>query len=432
MMSSVEAANRPSLVRVIGRWSLTAAIVNGVIGSGIFGLPSAVAALTGAWSPLAVVVAGACVFLVLLCFAEVGSRFDQAGGPYHYAREAFGPIVGFQVGWLLVAQRLLGCAAALNILIAYLTPVVPVVATPAGRTLTMVGAMALTTAINVRGVQMAAWTTNVFTVAKLLPLVLLIVVGLLFVRTDVFASQTVVQPEWGEAVLLLVFAFGGFEQNVIAASEARDPRKDTAFALIAAGLVVMVIYCLLQVVIVGVLPEAGRVTTPVASALGVILGSGGAAIGTAAVVVSVYGWLTGFTLMLPRVLYAMATNHELPAVFGRVHPRFRTPHVAVIVSTIAALAMALYSSFAQAATFAAISRLIVFASTCAALIALKRRDAPAPAFQLPGGTAIAIAGATFSIWLLATRNSTELWVLFAIIAVGGLLRSFAATRTRAR
>jgi amino acid transporter len=432
MMSSVEAANRPSLVRVIGRWSLTAAIVNGVIGSGIFGLPSAVAALTGAWSPLAVVVAGACVFLVLLCFAEVGSRFDQAGGPYLYAREAFGPIVGFQVGWLLVAQRLLGCAAALNILIAYLTPVVPVVATPAGRTLTMVGAMALTTAINVRGVQMAAWTTNVFTVAKLLPLVLLIVVGLLFVRTDVFASQTVVQPEWGEAVLLLVFAFGGFEQNVIAASEARDPRKDTAFALIAAGLVVMVIYCLLQVVIVGVLPEAGRVTTPVASALGVILGSGGAAIGTAAVVVSVYGWLTGFTLMLPRVLYAMATNHELPAVFGRVHPRFRTPHVAVIVSTIAALAMALYSSFAQAATFAAISRLIVFASTCAALIALKRRDAPAPAFQLPGGTAIAIAGATFSIWLLATRNSTELWVLFAIIAVGGLLRSFAATRTRAR
>lgn len=428
--SPVVKADQAALIRAIGRWSLTAAIVNGVIGSGIFGLPSSVAALTGAWSPLAVFIAGACIFLVILCFAEVGSRFDQAGGPYLYARVAFGPIVGFQVGWLLVAQRLLGCAAALNILVAYLTPVVPAVATPVGRTLTMTGAMALTTAINIRGVKTAAWTTNVFTVAKLLPLVLLIVVGLPFVRTDVLATQTVVQPAWREAVLLLVFAFGGFEQNVIAASETRDPRKDTAFAVVAAGVVVMLIYCLLQVVIVGVLPEAGRTTTPVASALGVILGAGGSAIGTAAVVVSVYGWLTGFTLMLPRVLYSMATHHELPAVFGRVHPRFRTPHIAVIVSTIAALGMALYSSFAQAATFASIARLLVFASTCAALIALKRPGTPAPAFRLPGGTLIAIAGMIFCVLLLATRNSTELWGLFALISVGLLLHSFAVERRR--
>jgi amino acid transporter len=430
MVSSIEHASGPSLIRVMGRWSLTAVIVNGVIGSGIFGLPSVIAALTGAWSPLAVLIAGACIFLVLLCFAEVGSRFDQAGGPYLYAREAFGPIVGFQIGWLLVATRLLGCAAALNILVDYLTPVVSAAGTPAGRTLTMTGAMVLTMVVNVWGVKMAAWTTNVFTVAKLLPLVLLIVVGLPSVRTDVFASQPVVQPEWREAVLLLVFAFGGFEQNVIAASEARDPRKDTAFALIAAGIVVMVIYCLLQVVIVGVLPDAGRVTTPIASALGVILGAGGAAIGTAAVVVSVYGWLTGFTLMLPRVLYSMATHHEMPAILGRVHPRFRTPYLAVIVSTIAALGMALYSSFAQAATFAAISRLLVFTSTCAALIALKRRDGPAPAFHLPGSTAIAIAGATFSMWLLATRSSTEIWILIAVIAAGILLRSLAVERRR--
>jgi amino acid transporter len=380
--------------------------------------------LTGAWSPLAVVIAGACVFLVLLCFAEVGSRFDEAGGPYLYAREAFGPVVGFQVGWLLVATRLLGCAAALNILIAYLAPVVPAVGTPAGRALTMIGAMALTTAINVRGVKMAAWTTNVFTVAKLLPLVLLIVVGLPYVRSEVFASQAVVQPQWRDAVLLLVFAFGGFESNVIAASEARDPRKDTAFALIAAGVVVMLIYCLLQVVIVGVLPEAGRTTTPVASALGVILGAGGAVIGTAAVVVSVYGWLTGFTLMLPRVVYSMAMHKELPDVLGRVHPRFRTPHVAVVATAVVALGMALYSSFAQAATFSAIARLMVFASTCAALIALKRRGTPAAAFQLPGGTFIAIAGVIFSVWLLATRNSTELWLLFAIISVGVLFHGF--------
>ena len=178
MVSSVEHASRPSLIRVMGRMSLTAAIVNGVIGSGIFGLPSAVAALTGAWSPLAVLVAGACVFLVLLCFAEVGSRFDEAGGPYLYAREAFGPIAGFQVGWLLLVSRLLACAAALNILIVYVGVLAPPMATPTGRVLTMTAAMAIATAINVTGIRIAAWTTNVFTVAKLLPLVLLIVVGL--------------------------------------------------------------------------------------------------------------------------------------------------------------------------------------------------------------------------------------------------------------
>jgi amino acid transporter len=165
MVSSIEHASGPSLIRVMSRWSLTAVIVNGVIGSGIFGLPSVIAALTGALSPLAVLIAGACIFLVLLCFAEVGSRFDQAGGPYLYAREAFGPIVGFQIGWLLVATRLLGCAAALNILIDYLSPVVSAAGTRAGRTLTMTGAMVLTMAVNVWGVKMAAWTTNVFTVA---------------------------------------------------------------------------------------------------------------------------------------------------------------------------------------------------------------------------------------------------------------------------
>jgi APA family basic amino acid/polyamine antiporter len=424
MVSSVEHAPPPSLIRVMGRVSLTAAIINGVIGSGIFGLPSAVAALTGAWSPLAVVVAGACVFLVLLCFAEVGSRFDQAGGPYLYAREAFGPTVGFQVGWLLLVSRLLACAAALNILIVYLGLLAPAMGTPAGRVLTMTAAMTIATAINVTGIRVAAWTTNVFTVAKLLPLVLLVVAGLPQLSARVLTSQVVAQPEWREAVLLLVFAYGGFESMVIAASETRNPRKDTGPALIAAGIIVTLIYCLLQLVIVGVLPDAARSTTPVASALREVLGGIGGTIGTAAVIVSVYGWLTGFTLMMPRVLYSMATHGELPAALRRVHPVFRTPHVAIVANAFVALAMGLYSSFAQAATFAAIARLTVFASTCAALLALKRRGDPAPAFRLPGSTAIAIAGAAFSVWLLATRSSTELWILLAVIGAGVVLRGF--------
>jgi amino acid transporter len=407
----------------MGRFSLTAAIVNGMIGSGVFGLPSAVAALTGEWSPLAVLIAGAGNFVVMLCFAEVGSRFDDAGGPYLYARDAFGAIVGFQVGWLLLFSRLLACAAALNILVVYLGVLLPPVATPFGRALTMTIAMVFVTAINITGVRMAAWTTNVFTVAKLLPLVLLVALGLPQIRSEILATQTVDRPDWREAVLLLVFAYGGFESMVIAASETRNPRRDTAYALIAAGGIVTLLYCLLQIVIVGVLPDAGEVTTPVASALRALLGTSGATLGSAAVVLSVYGWLTGFTLMMPRVLYSMARHGELPAVVGRVHPRFRTPHVAIIANAVLALAMAIYSSFSEAATLAAIARLVVFAVTCAALIALRRSRGPSPGFQLPAGPIVSVAGVGFAVWLLSTRSIAQLGILGGVIVVGAVLRA---------
>ncbi len=420
---------QPSLIRAIGRFSLTAAIVNGVIGSGVFGLPSAVAALTGAWSPVVVLIAGACVFVVLLCFAEVSSRFDQAGGPYLYAREAFGPVVGFQVGWLLLVSRLLACAAALNILVVYVGLLAPEVATPVGRAVTMTGAIAIATAINITGVRQATWTVNAFTIAKVLPLLLLIVLGLPHIRSDVLAAQAVVRPDWGEAVLLMVFAYGGFESMIVAASETRRPREDTGPALITAGAIVTLIYCLLQLAIVGVLPDAGQSTTPVASALGEVMAASGATLGSIAVALSVYGWLTGFTLMMPRVLYSMATHRELPAAVGRVHPRFHTPYVAIVANAVVALVMALYSSFAQAATFAAIARLAVFAVTCAALPMLRRMHGPSPGFQLPGGTMFAIAGTAFSVWLLATRNTNQLWIMMAIVAAGVVLRASAGSST---
>ncbi len=416
---------QPPLIRAIGRFSLTAAIVNGVIGSGVFGLPSAVAALTGAWSPVVVLIAGACVFVVLLCFAEVSTRFDQAGGPYLYAREAFGPVVGFQVGWLLLISRLLGCAAALNILVVYVGLLAPAVATPTGRAITMTGAIAIATAINITGVRQATWTVNAFTVAKVLPLLVLIVLGLPQIRSDVLTAQVVAGPDWGEAVLLMVFAYGGFESMIVAASETRRPREDTGSALITAGAIVTLIYCLLQLVIVGVLPDAGRTTTPVASALGAVMGASGATLGSVAVVLSVYGWLTGFTLMMPRVLYSMATHRELPAVVARVHPRFRTPYVAIVVNAVLALVMALYSSFAQAATFAAIARLVVFAVTCSALVRLRRTHGPSPGFRLRAGTIFAIAGTAFSVWLLATRSSNQLGIMFGVVAAGVVLRAAA-------
>lgn len=408
------------LVRAIGRWSLTAAVINGVIGSGIFGMPSAVAGLVGVWSPVAVLLAGGSIFAVVLCFAEVGSRFEDAGGPYLYTREAFGPAVGFQVGWLHVWTRLLSAAAVLNILISYLGLLIPAVGAPAWRAITMTAGMGFVTWINVRGVRQAAWAVNSFTIAKLLPLFLLIALGIFSLKREVLATQAVESPSWIEALLLLVFAYGGFESSVVTASETRDPKRDTAFALIMGMATVTLVYALVQLAVIGVLPNAARSATPVASALGELLGPAGLVIGSLAVIVSVYGWLTGFALTTPRILYSMAERREVPAFLSEVHPGFRTPHKAILINSAVALGLGLYGSFTQTATLAAVTRLGYYGLTCGALIILRRRANLAPGFRMPGGRIIAVIGIAFCGWLLGTRNLTQAWTLIIIVALGGL------------
>src|SRR5262245_24997204 len=168
-------SEEPGLVRAVGRWDLTAALFNGVIGSAIFGMPSTLAKHTGSWSPVAALVAGLGVLTVVLCFAEVASRFREAGGPYLYAREAFGRDVGFQAGWLTFWVRIMAAGAALDLFVIYLAELVPWAGTPAGRAVVMVALLAVLTYVNVIGVRQATWTVNLFTIGKLVPLVLLMV-----------------------------------------------------------------------------------------------------------------------------------------------------------------------------------------------------------------------------------------------------------------
>jgi amino acid transporter len=241
----------------------------------------------------------------------------------------------------------------------------------------------------------------------------------------------VAEARWTDAVLLMVFLFGGFESAVIAASETRDPRGHTAFALLAALGVVTATYALVQLVVVGVLPRAGGVETPVAAALEAVAGPLGALLGSLAALVSGYGWLTGFAMMTPRILWAMGERGELPASFARVHPAFRTPHVAVIVNSTVALGLALAGSFAGTASLSVVTRLGIFALTCAALPVLRRkRPREAPGFRVPAGPAVAGAGMLFCAWLLATRSFRQIWLLLVIVAAGFLARAVAGRRAR--
>jgi basic amino acid/polyamine antiporter, APA family len=412
----------PTLVRVMGRRDLTAAVINSVIGAGIFGLPSALAAFTGAWSPVAVLLAGLGILPIAFCVAEVGSRFDVEGGPYLYTREAFGSMLGFHVGWLLVWTRLLSMGAVLNVLVAYLTALAPWVGTPLGRAITMTTAVALFTAINLRGVRQAAWTVNLFTVAKLLPLLLVILLGLVYLNGDVLATQRVSEARWNDAVLSMVFAFGGFEVALIAAGEVRRPRQNTAFAIIAGMLIVTVIYALTQLAVMGVLPHAAVSQAPIADALLATLGGGGAVLGSAAAAVSAYGWLTGSALLLPRLPLAMAERGELPQLFGRVHHAFHTPHIAILSCSFVALAMGLAGSFAGTATLSVTGRLVVYAIMCGALLVLRRRGRPPAGFVLPVGNVLAIVGIVFSVWLLSTRSFAQAWIIGAVLGSGVLVQ----------
>jgi basic amino acid/polyamine antiporter, APA family len=425
-------AARPGLVRVIGRWSLTAAVINGVIGSGIFGLPATLALHTGVLSPLAALVAGLGVLTIVLCFAEVASRFREGGGPYLYGREAFGPFVGFQAGWLTFWVRATAVAAGLNVFADYLSQLLPWAGTRDGKLTVMAALMLLVTAINVIGVRQATWTVNLFTLAKLLPLFALIVLGVGRIRPEVLDTQVVAVPNWTQAILLLMFAYGGFEAPLVPAGEARNPQRDTAFALLAALAVIATVYMLVQLVVIGVVPHAAGVKAPVAAALGALLGGPGATLASIAAMVSIYGYCTGAVLSAPRGLLAMAERHELPAPLARIHPRFRTPDVSILVFSSVTLALAAYGDFQRNAVLSAISRLLTYGMTCVALLALRRRQPDElPNFRLPGAGLIAPVAVAFCVWLLSTRPWRLAVLLPAVMVVGaGLMwASKRASRT---
>ena len=321
------------LVRGIGRRSMVALFINAVIGAGIFGLPSSVHALLGPYALLAYLACAALVLLVVLCFAEVGSRFERTGGPYLYAREAFGPVVGFQVGWLVWLTRVTAFAALCNLLLEYLAYFWPAATTPAWRVALVTGIVALIAAVNLRGVRPAAIVGNVFTVGKLVPLVLFVAVGLCFVEPANYVPQATPDvADFSAGMLLLVFAFTGFETATVPAGEVREPRRTLPFAILAAMAVIVPLYLLVQAVCIGTLPELASSMRPLADAAERFAGRVGAAVIVVGALVSIAGTLNGLVLAAPRLLFAMAEQGQLPRALAAVHPRWRTPQFAIVAT----------------------------------------------------------------------------------------------------
>lgn len=419
--TTVEKTSSEGLVRAIGRWSLAALVVNCIIGSGVFGLPSVLASLLGRASVLAVALAALAMAIIMACFAEASSRFAHTGGPYLYAQEAFGRFMGIQVAWLVWFVRLASCAANANLFVIYLGEFWPNATRPAMKLLILTLLIGVLAAINFRGVKAGTHVSTSFTIAKLASLGFVTLAGAFYFLTRHPVSPTFnLTPggtQWARAIVLLIFAYGGFEAALISAGEAKDPRRDLPFGLFAALITCALIYGLIQWVVVGVLPDPSQSQRPLADVARIAIGSGGAAITALGALFSIYGYLSGNMLTTPRITFALAEHGDFPSAFALVHPRFRTPYFSILIFALLVWLLAFFGTFAGNATLSAGSRLFYYGVVCAAVPALRRKKPEPPLFRLPYGTPIGIAGAMLCAALLTQIEYNKSLILLAAVAV---------------
>jgi APA family basic amino acid/polyamine antiporter len=416
-------SSQVKLVRAIGRWSLVALTVNSILGSGIFGLPAVIAAVLGDLSPWAVLLAGAAMAVIVSCYGEVASQFAETGGTYLYVRHAFGRFAGLQVGWMSLLSRFTACAAAINLLVLYVGEFWPEATQAVPRFMIITLFLGTLGVVNYRGVGAGAWVSNVSVVAKLLALGLVCVVGAGYLIAHPAVHNATLAADrdgWLKAILLLFFAYGGYEAALNPMGEAKNPRRDAPFALFMGLIIVTLLYTVLQFVVVGVLPDPAHSERPLADAARVFMGSRGAALISVGALISVYGYLSANLLTGPRGMFALAELGDFPAPFAAVHPRMRTPHIAIVVFALLIWLFALFGSFSWNVTLSAVARLAYYGAVCAAVPVLRKRHPAAATFRVPGGPTLPILGVAICALLLTRVDFTKSVILVATIVIASV------------
>lgn len=405
------------LVRSIGRWSLVALMVNSIIGAGIFGLPALLAARLGGYTPLASLLAGAGILIVAACIAELSSRFEETGGLYLYGRAAFGRFAGILVGWMIWLTRIAAPAAAANLFAVFAAQFFPAVEGRSRQILVMGALLGHLAILNYLGVKTGKVVSNIFTVIKVGMLGAFIVSGLVALHVHPELQVPLVfQPaswnNWSAVLLLLVFAYGGFEGALIVGGESSDPRRDMPMALLAALVLQCFIYTGVFYVVLSTLPGAGASTRPLADAAQRFLGGWGAAAIGIAGLVSTYGYLSANLLHSPRIAFALAERGDFPGWLARVHPRFRTPHVSIFLYASLLFVFSVLGDFQWNATLSAASRLVVYGAVALALPVLRGKYGKAP-FSLRAAPVFWVTSLALAVLLLTKMGKGE------AIVVGG-------------
>jgi len=418
--TDISSTTRPTLVRAVSRWEIVGLAFNDVIGSGVYLLPAAAAALLGPASVGAVVVAGCAVALLVLCFAEAASYFDEPGGGYLYTREAFGEFVGFEVGWMTWLARI-ASVASLSAGFALATSFLwPEAAGGWQRAVVITAPLLILTWINVIGVKAGARVAVGLVIVKTLPLLLFIAFGIFAVDWSRVAVAEMPDPAvLGEAALLLLFAYAGFENTAAPAGEYKNPQRDVPFALLVMISMITLLYALVQLVAVGTLPTLAESASPLADSAVLFMGAWAGILMTIGAMLSIEGNVGNTTLVGPRYLFALAQDGFGPAALARVHPVYRTPAAAIVVQSSVALVLALSGSFVGLAMLSIIARLATYVGTAASIPILRRRFPDRRGVvRLPGGYAIPVAALALCMVFLASAELSNLLAGAVALLVG--------------
>lgn len=416
---------RPRLERVIGTGALAAVAINCIVGSGIFGLPGIAAGILGPAAILAYLVCALLIGLVGLCFAEIGSRVDSAGGIYAYTTVAFGPVVGGIAGTLMwSANAVVPNAAVSNLLMDTLASLVPALGGGPVRTGMIFAVYSVLAAVNIRGVRSGARLSMILVVIKIAPLVVLVIAGACVVSGANLHWQNLPTASGiGQTAVLLFFAFMGVEGGLNASGEVANPARTVPRAILLALTVVAMLYIGLQVVAQGTLgSQLPSESAPVIATAAAVFGGWGARAFVLVTVLSVAGYLSGDMLGSPRVFYAMAERGQMPRRLSAVHPRLKTPVLAIGMYALLCAVMAVTGSFRQLVVVAASGTSVAYLICCLGLLPLRKKNvvmASAP-FVAPGGALVPLAASAIIVWMLSTLPTGELAAAASLVAVSGI------------
>jgi amino acid transporter len=395
-------------------------VINGVIGSGIFRLPADSFKEVGVYSIAAFLVCAVVVFVIILCFAEVSSRFDKTGGPYLYALTSFGPLPAFLTGWLLLITRFITYAALINLLVTYLSVFSVWFELRSARIITIILLTLFLAYVNHIGVKNSTRVNNFLTIGKLLPLLLFIIVGFFFIEPGNYEINKVPDfTSFSSTVLLLVFAFGGFESVLVNSGEVKNPEKNLPFALFLAALIIAGIYMLIQIVSIGTLPTLASTNKPLADAAGLFMGKTGAIIIAIGAMFSVSGTLNAIMLVGSRLPFAFSEEKQFPAVFSFIHPKYKTPTWSLLLFMTLTIIISLNYSFLSAASISAITRVMIYGIVCITLIILRKKNPGKTGFfKIKYGNIVAMLGVLLTLWLLTSATLEQMKQISIAIGIG--------------
>jgi len=412
------------LKRDIGFFGAAFLVLNAVIGAGIFALPGKVAVSAGLYSPWLFLIVGLLFLTVVLTFAELASYYDRTGGPVLYATEAFGPLAGFSTGWLIYLARMTAFAANANVMAIYLASLSDIFASPAARMLIITLVTIGLTWANLRGVREGVRTMGVFTLLKIVPLLLLVLIGLQDVTgATLLPGSGVDIDDVGGTTLLLIYAYVGFETIGVTAGETRRAQRTVPAALVRTVILTGVLYFLIVLVFISVIPADGYAEATLVDVGRALAGPAGAVVITLAAVFSIGGNLAGSMLAAPRLIYSLAENRLLPQWFAHVSEKNSTPDNAIMVMGGMALVLGLSSNFVELAVGSSVVRLLGYIICIAALPVIRREATPEQheqAWRLRGGLLVPIFALGVCGWLVAQSKGDD-WVRVGVLLAIGIV-----------